>query len=98
MKDRAWFLDTAKSLTYGERNRQHGNVWTNFGWIADAWSGFTGREVKRSEVALLMALMKIARTRSGSHNPDDYTDGTAYMAIAGELAEWENKTPELFKV
>jgi hypothetical protein len=35
----------------------------------------------------MMTLLKVARTKIGSHNPDDYVDGAGYMAIAGEIAD-----------
>ena len=34
---------------------------------------------------LMMSLLKIARTKTGSPNKDDLIDGAAYLAIAGEL-------------
>ena len=42
------------------------------------------------DVALMMTLLKVARTKAGSHNPDDYVDMVGYSAIAGELAEKGN--------
>ena len=38
------------------------------------------------DVANMMALLKIARTQAGQHNPDDYVDACGYSAIAGEIA------------
>ena len=32
-----------------------------------------------------MVLLKIARTKSGTVNIDDYVDGCGYLSIAGEL-------------
>jgi len=33
-----------------------------------------------------MALLKIARTKIGKVNPDDYVDACGYLGIAGEIA------------
>ena len=33
----------------------------------------------------MMVLLKISRSTMGEFNKDDYLDGSAYMAIAGEL-------------
>ena len=35
---------------------------------------------------LFMAILKAARATAGGHNPDDYEDGAAYFALAGEAA------------
>jgi hypothetical protein len=34
-----------------------------------------------------MVLLKLARTKAGNHNDDDYIDACGYSAIAGELNE-----------
>ena len=34
----------------------------------------------------MMALLKVARTKLGNLNKDDYVDGAGYLAIAGEIA------------
>ena len=36
---------------------------------------------------MMMALVKVSRSKVGKHNVDDYVDGSAYMAIAGELKD-----------
>ena len=38
----------------------------------------------------MMVLLKVARTKTGAHNPDDYIDMTGYAAIAAELADREH--------
>lgn len=79
----------AAELIGGDRARQHGDKRTNHENIAVLWGGYLGVELTAHDVALMMALLKIARTKTGSHNPDDYVDGVGYLAIAGELAEIE---------
>ena len=39
-----------------------------------------------------MSLLKIARTKLGRFNIDDFEDGSAYMAIAGELKSQRKDT------
>jgi len=34
---------------------------------------------------MMLSLLKVSRSQVGKHNIDDYVDGAAYMAIAGEL-------------
>lgn len=36
-----------------------------------------------------MALLKLARATGGRHHADDYQDGAAYIALAGEAAAQE---------
>ena len=39
------------------------------------------------DVAILMLLLKIARTKSGNPTEDTYIDMVGYSAIAGEVCE-----------
>ena len=41
-------------------------------------------------VAIMMALLKIARTKLGAVSKDTYIDMSAYSAIAGEI-KWRKK-------
>ena len=79
----------------GERQRTHGDKTKNHQNIADHWNAYlTGRldrPLSARDVALMMAELKIARTKFGEHNLDDYLDGAGYMACAGEIAEKEQK-------
>ena len=49
------------------------------------WSAYTDYDINAEQVAIMMAILKIARTTTGSSSPDSYTDGAAYIAIAGEM-------------
>lgn len=86
--------ETAANLVAGDRDRQHGAKERNFANIARLWNAFLeGRcvpPISPAEVANMMVLMKVARTLSGQHNPDDYIDACGYAACAGELAEKAN--------
>lgn len=46
-----------------------------------------GAPLTAQDAAIMMSLLKIARTQYAAHNRDDYLDGAAYIAIAGEIAE-----------
>jgi len=86
---------TAAGLIGGDRAAQHGDKTANHQNIAALWNAYLGWRLpdecllKPKDVALMMALLKIARTKSGSHNLDDYTDLAGYAAVAGEIAEGE---------
>lgn len=77
----------AASLVAGDRNASHGDKHVNFENIRALWSAYLYRELSATDVALMMVLLKVARTKAGGHNADDYVDAVGYAAIAGELAE-----------
>lgn len=82
---------TAASMVGGERHNQHGDKVENHQNIARLWNAYLGPRLddhlSALDVALMMALLKIARTKSGTHNVDDYVDGAGYLGCAGEIAE-----------
>lgn len=87
----ASLLTQAADLVSGDRDRQHGTKADNFDNIARLWTEYLssrGLKIKISpaDVGLMMGLLKIARTKSGSINIDDYLDACGYIAIAGELS------------
>ena len=79
-------LNIASQLVNNDRNDQHGDMTTNHINIAKLWSAYKGVEFTANEVAVMMALLKIARTKIGKVNPDDYVDACGYLGIAGEIA------------
>lgn len=79
-------LNIASQLVNNDRNDQHGDMTTNHINIAKLWSAYKGVEFTAHEVAVMMALLKIARTKIGAVNPDDYVDACGYLGIAGEIA------------
>lgn len=92
---RAEILDTAKKIVTGDREKQYGSPEDNFAVIArfwevylnqrcvDAMSGFT---LNPDDVAMLMALMKVARIMTGTFKGDSYIDACGYLACAAEIA------------
>lgn len=54
----------------------------------NAWrSGDSIHDVTEAEGWVFMALVKLCRANAGGHNLDDYVDGAAYVALAGEHAD-----------
>jgi hypothetical protein len=90
--DAASLLASAATLVAGDRDRQHGAKADNFGRIATMWNAWLNTRkdstapLSPHDVAVMMAVMKLARTQSGEHNRDDYVDACGYAACAGELA------------
>jgi hypothetical protein len=82
----------AAKIVAGDRDRQHGDKLRNFLNIASLWGGWLelrfgvkADEVSAHDVAIMMVLMKAARTMSGTTNIDDYVDMVGYAACAGEV-------------
>jgi hypothetical protein len=88
MKTQA-YIDKAKDIVSTDRELTHGNKKINHNNIAKMWSAYLDRDISGRDVALMMVLLKVARTKAGSHNTDDYIDMVGYSSIAGELSEGE---------
>lgn len=80
-------LEHAAALVAGDRQNQHGDKRENHENIARLWSAYLEVPINAQQVALMMVLLKVARTKTGSHNGDDYQDMAGYAGIAGELAD-----------
>jgi hypothetical protein len=85
---RSSVLDTAKQYVTKDREATHGNMEDNFESIGMLWEQYFdyGWSFSPADVAVMMALLKIARLKSSKDNPDNYIDACGYMACAGELA------------
>ena len=71
MKTQA-YIDKAKDIVSTDRELTHGNKKINHDNIAKMWSAYLDRDISGRDVALMMVLLKVARTKAGSHNTDDY--------------------------
>ena len=83
-------LDEAKKLIGGNRQQDYGEKLTNHQNIADFWSIFLKKKITAHDVAICMALVKVARLMH-QHKKDSYIDMAAYAAIAGEIESRTNK-------
>ena len=54
-----------------------------------AFNAMTGHELTEREGWLFMVMLKASRAQAGRFRADDYIDGAAYFALAGECAECE---------
>jgi hypothetical protein len=82
---RTEILDTAKSVVTGQREQDYGSAESNFSLIADLWSVYLEEEILAEDVALMMALFKIARIKTGRGTDDSYVDACGYLACGGEI-------------
>jgi len=79
-------LDQAKELVKGDRQEEYGDKLTNHENIAALWSIFLRKKLTPHDVAMCMALVKVARLMH-AHKQDSYIDLASYAAIAGEIDE-----------
>ena len=77
-------LDAAKRCVCGDREQDYGSPEDNFAVIAALWTAYTGTDITPKDVAMMMALLKIARAKAGS-KPDTYLDLAGYATCGGEL-------------
>ena len=88
-------LDEAKKCVCGQRQQDYGTPEDNFTTIANLWSDYliaahpemavSLGDITAEDVAIMMALLKIARIARGS-TPDSFVDLAGYAACAGEIA------------
>ena len=76
-------LKTLEAVT-GKREDDYGDKLKNHQNIADLWSIYLKRKITAHDVAICMALLKIARIMH-SHHEDAYIDLAGYAAIAREI-------------
>lgn len=89
MQIRQEILDKAKDCVCGQRQMDYGNPEDNFAAIADFWTIYINiPEVvfTPKDVAMMMALLKVARIRTGKGTMDSFIDLAGYAACAGEIA------------
>ena len=85
--DRAYILEEAMNCVCGHREQDYGTPEDNFGTIADLWSVYLDADIDAIDVAVMMALLKIARIRNGGGTIDSFIDLAGYAACGGELLE-----------
>ena len=91
MKKTKEFLARASTLVAGDRENDYGNKIENHNNIAKLWSAYLDIKIEAHDVAIMMTLLKVARTKLGVVSEDTYIDMSAYSAIAGEIKFKEPK-------
>ena len=75
----------AGNLIPGERAETHGPVDVNCENIGALWAGYLGTHVTPLDVGNMLALLKIARSKTNPTHRDNYVDGVGYLALNGEV-------------
>ena len=79
-------LSEAERCVCGQREQDYGTPEDNFGRIAEFWTTYMGVEFGTVDVAIMMALLKIARISENLQHMDSWVDGCGYLACGGEIA------------
>jgi hypothetical protein len=91
---RAEILAAAERCVCGDREQDYGRPEDNFRTIAELWEAYIkGKCVARNvdvgifpeDVAVMLALLKIARIASGHAKEDNWVDLAGYAACGGEI-------------
>lgn len=83
-------LTQAKVCVCGDREQDYGTPENNFETIANLWTDYlsasTGATfIEPKDVAVMLALLKIARIASGNVKADNWVDLAGYAACGGEI-------------
>jgi len=79
------------AVILNQRGEVYGSADKVFGSIAGQWSNFLGKEISKSDTAIMMAQMKIARLAQGIDDQeakkDTFLDAINYIALAYECEQ-----------
>ena len=89
-------LEKAMSCVNGDRDEQYGKPENSFDTIAKFWTVYLNAarngeiltstvNIKGSDVAAMLALMKVARISAGVFKADNWIDLAGYAACGGEI-------------
>lgn len=85
-------LSEAERCVCGKREQDYGTPEDSFNIIADLWAvylkgcGVSIDFLESHDVAIMMALLKIARISENQQHMDNWVDGCGYFACGGEIA------------
>ena len=73
-----------KGSICGEREQDYGTPEDSFGLIGQLWTVYMGTLFTAKDVAMMLALLKVARIHNGD-KMDSFIDLAGYAACAGEI-------------
>jgi hypothetical protein len=83
------YLSEARAVIT-DRGMDYGHPTDNMSRTASLWSAYLELPISDYQVAMCMALVKVARSME-TGKVDNYIDGAAYFAISGQLRTEENE-------
>ena len=94
--NRQEILEAATKCVCGDRDKQYGSPEDSFNRIAGYWNEHLAYKLEVPitpvDVAVMMALLKVARIDGGRMTDDSWIDLAGYAACGGELASEADKT------
>lgn len=96
-------LREVAALVDGDRNATHGDKTSSFTVIAEFWQVYLDGRKKRDDllsardVAMMMVLLKVARSIQGEPVRDHFLDAAGYCAIGAECAVVEERLNKAIK-
>ena len=85
-------LDAAAKCVLQDRAAEYGKVENNFERIADLWEAYLHAPISALDVAMMMALLKVARAKANPAHADSFVDLAGYAACGAECATaWERE-------
>lgn len=79
-------LTEAMSIVSGARADTYGGPEDSFAHIANFWSAYKGHAFSMEDVAIMLALLKIARLKKSPDHKDSWVDLAGYAACGAECA------------
>ena len=84
---RADILATASEYVTTDRAATHGKAEDNFLRTAELWNAYLGVDnISATDVAVMLALLKVARIKQNPNHTDNWIDIAGYAACGGEIA------------
>jgi hypothetical protein len=83
--NRSDILHNAIDIINNDRQSTHGKPEDSFANIANLWSAYLDKTISTQQVAIMMALLKVARTKNNPNHLDNFIDLAGYAALGGEL-------------
>lgn len=78
-------LVQAEAVIHGDRAQTYGPAEDSFARIAELWSTYLDTKIDAYDVAMLMVLMKVSRSKHSIHM-DNFVDIAGYAALAPRCA------------
>lgn len=91
---RAEILEQARKCVCGEREREYGRPENNFALIGKLWEAYTGMRYSAKDVAMMLALLKVARIKTGVKG-DSFVDLAGLRRLALARSPRRRRRPRL---
>jgi hypothetical protein len=83
MKAKEMLVSGANLIDERGKTRDNGEE-RSMGACVRAFNAVFNTELTETQGWFFMVLLKMSRSKGGEHSDDDYVDGAAYFALAGE--------------